>query len=70
MVEQSPRYLNLVSAAKIANVTAGTIRYWILTGRLEAEKHGTFWVIEESKLRDTLESRSDEVTEDEVANEA
>lgn len=36
---------NLVTAAKIAGVTPGTIRYWILTGRLKGHQVGTYWTI-------------------------
>lgn len=49
MSEVSEKY-NLVTAAAKANVTAGTIRYWILTDRLKAEKDGSFWIIDSADL--------------------
>lgn len=37
--------LSLVGAARRAGVTVGTVRYWILSGRLPAEKTGSYWSI-------------------------
>lgn len=37
--------LNLVGAARRANITASAIRYWILTGKLPAKKVNGRWVI-------------------------
>lgn len=48
--------LNLVTAAKIAEVTPGTIRYWILTGRLNATQEGTYWKIDPEELTLAIEN--------------
>lgn len=42
MTEES---VSLGSAGRLVNVSTGTIRYWILTGRLPAKKVGFHWVI-------------------------
>lgn len=43
--KETTQTLNLVTAAKIAKVTPGTIRYWILTGRLKGHQVGAYWTI-------------------------
>lgn len=65
MSEVTEKY-NLVTAATKANVTAGTIRYWILTGRLKAEKEGNFWTIDPDDLSEAiLKTRSQEKSDNE-----
>lgn len=49
-MSESTETYNLVTASKIANVTPGTIRYWILTGRLKAEQNGPYWSISPDDL--------------------
>lgn len=51
--------LSLAGAARRANVTVGAVRYWVLTGRLPAEKVGVHWVIDSEELDRVNKEMSD-----------
>lgn len=55
------RYLNVNEAASIANITTGTLRRWLRTGRLVATKPGgKDWRIDERDLLALLSPKGGE----------
>lgn len=57
MVEKEDKGMTIREASKALGIKVRTVREWIRTGRLRAEKHGKQWVILADIDSDEIQAR-------------
>jgi excisionase family DNA binding protein len=57
MSTASDEWFTLPQIAEMLDVNPSTVRHWVSTGRLSAEKHGRRWLVEREDLETIVAQR-------------